>query len=297
MDKRNYKQVRNILLGILVLNLAVAAAKIFYGIMTRTSSMTADGYHSLSDGTSNIVGLIGIWIASKPADEGHPYGHHKFETLATVIIGLLLFFVSFQILTEAYGRFRNPQVPEINTVSFVVMIVTLMINIMITKYESDKGKELKSAILISDANHTKSDIYVSLSVIVSLIAIKYNFLLMDTIVAVVIALLIIKAGLEVLIPSINVLSDASVLDSEKINGLVMGFPNVIYCHKIRTRGKENHIMMDFHVGAAKEISLEEAHTLSHDIKDKIIREFQDIREVIIHMEPAEREYNGEKMWK
>ncbi|MBB6216213.1 cation diffusion facilitator family transporter [Anaerosolibacter carboniphilus] len=288
MDKRNYKQVRNILLGIFVLNILVAAAKIIYGVITKTSSMTADGYHSLSDGTSNIVGLIGIWIASKPADEGHPYGHHKFETLATGIIGLLLFFVSYQILIEAYERFRNPQIPEINGVSFGVMIITLVVNMIITKYEDNKGKELKSAILISDASHTKSDIYVSLSVIVSLIAVKFNFLIMDTIVAVVIAVLIIKAGLEVLIPSINVLSDASVIDSEQIYGLVMNFPNVIYCHKIRTRGKENYIMMDLHVGANKSISLEEAHTLSHDIKDRIIQEFQDIREVIIHMEPAER---------
>lgn len=286
-SRKQYTQVRNILLGILVLNFLVAAAKIIYGIMTKTSSMTADGYHSLSDGTSNIVGLIGIWIASKPADENHPYGHYKFETLATVIIGLLLFFVSFQILTQAYDRFRNPEIPEINAISFVVMIVTLLINIAITTYESRKGKELKSVILISDAQNTRSDIYVSLSVIVSLIASKFSLTIVDTIVAVIIAILIIKAGLEVLIPSINVLSDASVIEPEKIQDIVMGFPNVIYCHKIRTRGKENYIMLDLHVGADKKISLEQGHTLSHDIKDKIIHEFQDIREVIIHMEPAE----------
>ncbi|MFT9496965.1 cation diffusion facilitator family transporter [Anaerosolibacter sp.] len=286
-NRKQYTQVRNILLGILVLNFLVAAAKIIYGIMTRTSSMTADGYHSLSDGTSNIVGLIGIWIASKPADESHPYGHYKFETLATVIIGLLLFFVSFQILTNAYDRFRNPEIPEINAVSFAVMTVTLLINIGITRYESRKGRELKSAILISDAQNTRSDIYVSLSVIVSLIASKFNLTIVDTIVAVIIAILIIKAGLEVLIPSINVLSDASVIEPEKIQDIVMSFPNVIYCHKIRTRGKENYIMLDLHVGADRRISLEQGHALSHDIKDKIIHEFQDIREVIIHMEPAE----------
>lgn len=286
LERSNYIQVRKILIVILILNFSVALAKIIFGTTSKSSSMIADGYHSLSDGTSNIVGLIGIWIASKPADEDHPYGHYKFETLATVVIGLLLFYVAFQILTEAYDRFRNPIEPQIEIMSFVVMIATLIINILVTTYESKKGRELKSAILISDASNTRSDIYVSLSVIVSLIAAKYNMVIIDIIIAGIIAVLIIKAGLEVLIPSIRVLSDASMIDPKIIYNLVMKYPEAIYCHKIRTRGKENHIIIDFHVGMNKSITLEKAHEISHDIKDEILEEMNDIREIIIHMEPA-----------
>lgn len=90
-EKSNYKQVRNVLGGILVLNILVALAKVIFGKITNTSSMIADGYHSFSDGSSNVVGLIGIWIAARPADESHPYGHQKFETLSTIVISLLLF--------------------------------------------------------------------------------------------------------------------------------------------------------------------------------------------------------------
>lgn len=287
---QNYTKVRNVLLGILILNFAVAAAKIIYGMIIDASSMTADGYHSLSDGTSNIVGIIGIWIASKPADENHPYGHHKFETLATVVIGLLLFFIAFTILQGAYTRFKNPVIPKIDIPSFIVMIATLIVNIFISTYETRKGKELKSSILISDAKNTRSDIYVSISVIISLIASKFKFTTIDTLVAVVIAILIIKAGLEVLIPSINILSDAAMIDKSIIYDYVIKFPNVIYCHEIRTRGKENHVSLDFHLGIDKNTTLEDAHDISHEIKDKILEKFNEIQEVIIHIEPASKNF-------
>jgi len=240
MNERNsYVQVRRILLGILILNFAVALSKIIIGSLTKTSSIVADGYHSVSDGASNIVGLFGVWIASKPADEKHPYGHYKFETLATIIISLLLFFISFEILKGAFERYGNPVVPEIGPISFIVMITTLLINLWITWYETKKGRELKSSFLISDAKHTKSDIYVTISVLASLFAIRQGFIIIDSIASGIIAILIIKAGLEILIPSIHVLSDATMLDSNKIYELVINIPEVIYCHKIRTRGKEN----------------------------------------------------------
>ncbi|WP_425447139.1 cation diffusion facilitator family transporter [Dethiothermospora halolimnae] len=287
MENYTYKKVRNVLAAILVLNIAVALAKLIYGYMTNTSSMIADGYHSFSDGASNVIGIIGIWIASKPADKSHPYGHHKFETLATIIISMLLFFISFEILSNAYDRFKNPVTPNIDIFSFVVMIVTIVVNIFVTTYESKRGRELKSSILISDSKHTKSDIYVSVSVIASLIFIQLGLIIVDTIIAVIIAILIIKAGLEILIPGINVLSDANVMNTDEIYERVMRIPEVIYCHKIRTRGKEDHVMIDLHVGIDKEFTLEYSHLLAHSIEDMLKSKIDGIGEVIIHMEPAE----------
>lgn len=284
--KDSYKKVRKILLMLLLLNIFVALSKIIYGMATRTSSMVADGYHSLSDGASNIVGIIGVWIASKPADEKHPYGHHKFETLSTITISLFLFFVAYEILTGAYERFRNPVMPDINVLSFVVMLVTIGINIFITTYETRKGKELKSSILLSDAKHTKSDIYTSISVIIGLIAIRFGFVIVDTIIAGVIAILIVKAGLEILLPSIDVLSDANVMDINEIHKLVMNIPEVIYCHRIRTRGKEDSVMVDLHVGIDENFSLKYSHVLAHSIEDMLKHKLDGIKEVIVHVEPA-----------
>lgn len=287
VEQNNYIKVRNVLLGILLLNILVATAKIIYGLITKTSSMIADGYHSFSDGTSNIVGLVGIWIASRPADENHPYGHHKFETLSTIVISLILFFISFKILINAYDRIKSPVAPEINSLSFIIMVVTLVINIFVTTYEAKKGRELKSSILISDAMHTRSDIYVSISVIISLIAVRFGLVFIDAIVAAVIAILIIKAGLEILIPGINVLSDAKMINSEKIYELVMKVPEVRYCHKIRTRGKENHIMIDLHVGINKDFTLEYSHRLAHNIEDMLKEQLEGVSEVIVHLEPVD----------
>ncbi len=289
MEKTNYRDVRKVLFYILILNIAVALAKVIYGTMTKTASMVADGYHSFSDGTSNIVGLIGIWIASKPPDDNHPYGHQKVETLSTIFIAILLFFVSFEIMVGAYGKFKNPIEPVINIGSFVVMIVTLAINLFVVRYETKQGEKLKSSILISDAKHTQSDVYVSLSVIVSLIAIKLGFPIVDSIVSAFIGILISKAGIEILINAINVLLDARIMNPDEICDKVLEHPEAVYCHKIRTRGKENQIMIDLHIGIEESQTIKHGHEIAHDIENMLMSEFEGVSEVIIHLEPVTKD--------
>lgn len=283
---KNYRGVRKVLLYTLVLNIIVALAKVIYGTKTNTASMVADGYHSFSDGTSNIVGLIGIWIASKPPDENHPYGHQKVETLATIFISVLLFFVSYEIMGGAYSRFKNPITPEINTVSFIIMICTLLVNLFIVRYETRKGEELKSSFLISDAKHTQSDVYVSLSVIGSLIASKLGFPIVDSLVSIIIGILIVKAGIDILRNAMNILIDGRIMNPSKICSKVKEHPEVIHCHKVRTRGKENQIMVDLHVEIDENHTIKHGHEIAHDIEDMLINEFDGVSEVIIHVEPA-----------
>src|SRR5690554_2303257 len=170
--ENNYKKVQGILFVILLANLIVAALKIFIGSIIKSASMTADGFHSLSDGSSNIVGLIGIHFASKPEDESHPYGHNKFETLAGLFISFMLFLAGGKVVLGAIERFKEPIIPEITIESILVLIFTLIVNIVVSVTEYKKGKELNSQILIPDSMHTRSDIYVSLVVLATLIGIK-----------------------------------------------------------------------------------------------------------------------------
>ena len=288
MEIKSYKGVRNVLIYTLILNIAVALAKVIYGTKTQTASMVADGYHSFSDGTSNIVGLIGIWIASKPPDENHPYGHQKVETISTIFISILLFFVSYEIMTGAYGRFRNPIAPNIDVGSFVVMISTLVINLFIVYYQTKKGKELKSSFLISDAKHTQSDVYVSLSVIVSLIATKLGFSMVDSFVSIFIGIWILKAGIEILIDAVNILIDGRIMSSNAIHYKVMEHPEARHCHDIRTRGKENQVMIDLHVEIDDHHTIKYGHEIAHEIEDMLKQEFDGVSEVIIHLEPASK---------
>ena len=113
MVKNNFKKVQQILFIILLANLLVATLKLIVGSIIKSASMTADGFHSLSDGSSNIVGLIGIHFASQPEDEQHPYGHNKYETLAGLFISFMLFFVGGKVILDVIQRFKVPIIPEI----------------------------------------------------------------------------------------------------------------------------------------------------------------------------------------
>ncbi|MCE5215169.1 MAG: cation diffusion facilitator family transporter, partial [Methanobacterium sp.] len=126
-QKSYYSSVKRVLIIVLALNIAVALSKMIYGWLTNSLSMVSDGFHSLFDGTSNIIGIIGIIIASRPPDQVHPYGHEKFETFASLGIAFLLFITCFEILQSAIGRFFNPETPDITMISFLIMGITLVI--------------------------------------------------------------------------------------------------------------------------------------------------------------------------
>ncbi len=285
--REHYGKIKWVLLLILLLNWIVAGAKIIYGLVTKCASMTADGFHSLSDGASNIVGLIGITIACRPSDADHPYGHRKYETFFSLCIAGMLAIVSYQLIEEGIRRFRQPIIPQIDVMSFVVMLVTLAINIIVMKYEYKKGKSLKSDILISDSMHTKADILTSLSVILTLIMVKLGFPILDPIVTMVIALFIAHAAFEILQQSSRVLCDTAVIiDVKKITDIVLSVEGVKTCHKIRTRGRPDDIYVDLHVQVNPGMHIDKAHKISFLIEEAIKKNIPGVSDVVVHMEPA-----------
>ncbi len=285
MDR--YAKIRRILILVLVLNLAVSFAKIIYGSITNTLSMQSDGYHSLFDGVSNIIGILGIQIASRPPDKNHPYGHQKYETLASIFIAVLLVFVAFEIISQSFDRFTTLNTPEITTLSFVVMIVTIGINLAVTTYEKRKGKELKSEVLVADSLHTRSDIYVSLSVIIGLMAIKFGYPIVDPLIALVIAALIGKAAIEIIRNSTRVLCDEAPLDDDLICEIAKQIPGVLECHKIRTRGSVGNYHIDLHIWVDPEMHVDKAHSISHNVANKLKQNIDGVDDVVVHVEPAE----------
>lgn len=283
--QNHYKQIKAILILILVLNWAVAFAKILYGFMTKCTSMTADGFHSLSDGTSNIIGLIGIRIASQPIDKNHPYGHKKYETFFSLGIAALLFFVCVELTQEGIRRLIHPVTPQINFASFIVMISTLAVNIFVMSYEYRKGKSLRSDILVSDSLHTRADIFTSVSVIVTLVAVELGFPLLDPLATFLIVLFIAYAALKIIRDSSRVLCDTVVMDETKIIGIVLGIKGVKTCHKIRTRGRPDDIHVDLHVQVSSDMHMDVAHKISYDIEEAIKKSIPEVTDVVVHMEP------------
>lgn len=286
MPTEVYKKVKQVLWIILFANLGVAGMKIMIGTMIKSASMTADGFHSLTDGSSNIVGLIGIQIASKPVDEEHPYGHRKFETLAGLFISGMLFLVGGKIILDAISRFVNSVTPNIMLESLIILLVTLFINIFVSAYEYKRGKELKSQILLSDSMHTRSDIYVSIGVLVTLICVKIGLPpIIDPIASLLVAGMIIHAAYEIFKDNSNILVDKAVVSSEKIKDIALSFEHVKETHNIRSRGSENELHIDMHIMTAPDLSVDESHKLIHNIEEKIREEINENVQIFAHIEP------------
>ncbi len=284
------KEVRHVLILTLILNVGVTVAKIFYGIKINSISMLSDGFHSFLDGTSNIIGLVGVWMAAHPPDEDHPYGHHKFETLSTIAIAVLIFGAGLEILRQLYARIGTPSNIEVTAESFMVMAVTVLVNVWVMTYETRKGRELKSDFLLADALHTKTDIFISLSVIVSLIASKLGYPVMDIIASVVITLFIVKMGFSILKSAAAVLTDSACLDPEEICVVVKKIEGVMDCHGIRTRGNGYCVNVDLHVQVDPDTKTSYAHEIAHSVEKAIKKAFSSVKDVVVHIEP----YKGGK---
>lgn len=279
------KEARTVFVQTLGLNLLVSFSKLGIGISTNTLSMTADGFHSLLDASSNILGIIGLTISSKPADEGHPYGHRKFEALAAIGISFLMFLACFEVLSEAVKRVMSQgSAPETTPVSYVVMVACIIINVLVSRYESKKGAELHSRLLEADSKHTLSDVFVSIGVIASLLAVNFKFYFVDVVASLLIVLVIFKAGYEIIQAHLGILVDAVALEPEEVETLVLKVPGVISCHKIRSRGLEDHVFIDLHVQVSGHISVEEGHKIAYQVEELLMKKISGVEDVMVHIE-------------
>ena len=291
-----FKSIKRILWVILFANLAVAAAKIGLGYLTSSASVLADGFHSLTDGSSNIIGLVGMSFASKPVDEDHPYGHHKFETMSSLMIVGMLFFLAIQIFSEAIGKFTHPVVPTIDIWTFVVMVSTLIINLFVTVYEYNAGKKLHSTLLMSDALHTRSDVFVTIGVIASLILVKLGLpVWIDPLVSLGVAAVILKAAVEIFKMASAILLDSKVVDEKIIAEVVNRLPEVRGVHHIRSRGTLANLFIDLDVLLEPQITLIDAHYIAHTIERVLQDHFKDsIVQVIAHLEPYDPNHKSKR---
>lgn len=282
----NFKKVRRVLWFIFIANIVVAIIKIGIGIIMKSTSMSADGFHSLTDGSSNIVGLIGIYFASKPVDKDHPYGHRKYEMMAGLFISGMLFFLGGKIVIQGILRFIEPVEPNITLNNILLIILTIGINICVSLYEHEKGKELDSQILISDSLHTKSDVFISSGVLITLICIKLglpNFI--DSLTSLVVSGFIFHAAYKIYKDNSGVLLDTAVIDNNDVINIVMSFESVKDIHKIRSRGSKNDIYIDMHIMTEPNLSVEQSHKLIHQVEDKMRIDINENIQVFAHLEP------------
>lgn len=278
------REVRRVLVITLLLNLFVAAAKIILGLMTGALAIMADGFHSLTDGAGNIVGLVANIIAGRPADDNHPYGHRRFETLAALVIAALLLLTAWEMIQGVIERLQNQHMPEINALSFLVLIVTLVINIFVSRYQIKEGKRLNSEILLADAKNTSADVFVTLSVLLSTAIMSFTgWVWLDSVAALVVTVLIGRAAWEILQQTGSILVDTAPYSPQELRNLIDDIsPDII---RARSRGSLDaaHIDIDLHV--PPEMTTEQNNSIAYAIRRRIGEKLEGIAEIEVHFVP------------
>ena len=287
-------RVRHVLAMVLVLNLAVALAKFFYGVATSSNSMQADGIHSIFDSLGNVVGLVGITLALRPADEDHPYGHFKFETYASMVIGVLLILAAIEVGSSAVlALMSGVHNAQVTVVSYVVMIGTLCINVGVTTFERREGKRLNSDILLADASHTLSDAMVSIGVIIGLVLIQLGFPIADSVMALIVMVAILYTAFDVFRSAFQTLSDKARIPEEEVREVVENIPGVQNAHRIRTRGTQGDVYADLHILVDPNMTVAVSHELADRIESEIVHRFPQVKDILVHIEPDDAYHRAE----
>jgi cation diffusion facilitator family transporter len=281
-----YAAVTGVLLRVLLLNLLVAIAKIIFGYTSGAISILSDGFHSLTDAASNVAGLVGVYAAEQPPDADHPYGHRKYETVAAAAVTVFLLLLVIEVVRNAFNHLTGRSLPpEISTASFVVMLVTVAINLAVVSYESREAQRLNSEVLLADSMQTQGDVWSSLTVIAALVGARAGVPILDPLAALVVAGFIGYAGFQVARATTGILSDRIVISDADLHCVVMSVPGIIGCEQIRTRGAADHVFLDLHVWMQSDMRLSEAHALSHVVKDRLMARYPQIADAVIHIEP------------
>jgi len=283
-----YTEVTRVLNRVLLLNLLVALSKIALGYYSGAVSILSDGFHSLTDSASNVVALIGVSVARRPPDENHPYGHRKYETMASLGILVFLVVVLVEVLTAAADRLVNGGTPRVFPEGIGLMTVTLIINLFVVSYELRESRRLNSEVLRADAKHTRSDVLTTGAVLGALLGVWWGYPLLDPMAALLVAGFIGHACWSIAQEASRVLGDAIVIPEAEVRTVVQSVDGVIGCEKIRTRGSADYAFLDLHLWLDGDMPLKTAHAASHVVKDRLMTRFPQLVDVVIHIEPPPR---------
>ncbi|HKC11870.1 MAG TPA: cation diffusion facilitator family transporter [Vicinamibacteria bacterium] len=280
------RAVRKVLLLTLFLNLAVSGGKILVGMLSGSLAMVAAGYYSLLDGADNLLGLLVAAFAFAPPDRGHPYGHRKFESAATILVGAALLAMAYGVVQGALEHAAQATLPQIGILNWAVMIATMAVNLFVVIYEGGEGRRLRSDFLLADSAHTRADLYTSLGVIASFAGARARLPWADAAVAVAIAAVIAWQAVKILVGAFHVLTDRAALPPEMIAALLAGVQEIRDIREVRTRGSADAVYVDLVVSLDGDLTLRAAHQVADRIERALTEARQEIVDVVVHLEPA-----------
>ena len=293
MSERERDIYKVTLRGSLV-NFILLVFKFVAGVVGRSSAMIADAVHSLSDFVTDVIVVVFVRISGKPQDKGHDYGHGKFETLATAIIGVALFVVGVGILVNVtksiVGVIRGEVLEAPGVLALVAAAVSVVFKELLYQYTVLEGKRHNSKVVIANAWHHRSDAFSSVGTLVGISGAMFlgeKWRVLDPIAAFIVSIFIIKVSIELIKSSIDDLMEKSLPEEveQRIEEIILSYPEVNSPHHLRTRQIGNNVAIEVHIRMNGELTLREAHDVTRLIEQSLRQEFGEDTHIGIHMEP------------
>ncbi|MDI6809773.1 MAG: cation diffusion facilitator family transporter [Candidatus Eisenbacteria bacterium] len=269
-------------------NIFLILMKTAVAVLTGSLAILAELAHSFFDFAASVLAYVGIRKAHEPPDKDHLYGHERYENLSALAQTLLIVITSLLIFHEAAKRISHPRKLEATEIGLVAMVVTIGVDYFLSRYLHRSSRRYRSSALEADAYHFTTDLWGALAVIVGLIFVIIGFPVFDAIAAIAVAGLMLWVSFKLAKKSVNALMDTSPPPEimNHIDGIISASPGIVRYHKLRARHAGNRFLVEFHVHVSPEMSVENAHAITHDIKSQIMEQIRYVKDVTIHIEPA-----------
>ena len=282
------RAIRRVFIVTLALNIVVAAAKAGYGYASGSIAIGTDAIHAILDGSSNVLALLTLHWSQAPADEGHPYGHRKIEILTALGIGVLIVVGLFELLSAAIRSLvGHAAPPEIGWGGFAIVSATIAINFGVSRYEGARGRALGSPSLCADAQHTGSDLYASIAVLLSFAGVRLGLRWADPLGALLVAGLVGRAAWLVFRETVPTLIDAAVIDADRVAALARQATGVVDVHHVRSRGLKTAVQLDMRITVDPTMTVAAVSEVVLQIEKALKTNFPDLADVTIRAVPAE----------
>jgi cation diffusion facilitator family transporter len=279
--------VRRVLRGLLVANIAVVIAKAVIGWFAGSLAVMGDAAHSSVDAVYNVLGLIVIRVAAREPDEEHPYGHRKFETLGALGICVVLAVTSFELLRSGVVRLiAGGHSVQMSDAALILLLGTLATNVFVAWYENRRGQQLSSELLIADAAHTRTDVFITIGVLIGVLFSRQGYLWVDSAVAMAIALLIVRVAYQILQRVVPVLVDERAIPAPTIRQSAQAVEGVISAYGIRSRGGNAGVRYaEVTIAVDPNANVAAAHAIADAVEERLKKELE-LEEVTVHVEPC-----------
>lgn len=279
--------VRRVLLGLLFANVVVVGAKLGVGLVSGSLAVLGDALHSSVDSIYNVLGLVVIRVAAQAPDEEHPYGHGKFETLGALAVIVFLSITCFELVRTAVQKLAGGGHAIVMTdVGLGVLVATLGVNVLVAWYENRRGRDLGSELLIADAAHTRSDVFITVGVIIGVLFARQGHVWVDPVVAIVVALLIVRVAYQIFSRTVPVLVDQRAIPARAIRQAAQAVRGVKSAYGIRSRGGGTAgRYAEVTIAVDRAANVEAAHAIADEVEDRLKHDLA-LSEVTVHVEPS-----------